>query len=140
MLQGLSQPSIALIGPIAPPAGGMAMQTEQLKNLLLSENISVEVFATNAPYSPSFIKNIKGLRAVFRLCYYCVNLWKLCKTTKVLHIMANSGWSWHLFAVPAIVIGKVRKCKVIINYRGGGAKKFLSISSLIVTICNKRSI
>ena len=38
--------------------------------------------------------------------------------------MANSGWSWHLFAAPAIWIAKWRGKKVLVNYRGGEADTF----------------
>jgi glycosyltransferase involved in cell wall biosynthesis len=39
--------------------------------------------------------------------------------------MANSGWSWHLFAAPAIWIGRLRGCPVVVNYRGGEADTFM---------------
>jgi glycosyltransferase involved in cell wall biosynthesis len=39
--------------------------------------------------------------------------------------MANSGWSWHLFAAPAIWIGHLRGCPVVVNYRGGEAVAFM---------------
>jgi glycosyltransferase involved in cell wall biosynthesis len=39
--------------------------------------------------------------------------------------MANSGWSWHLFAAPAIWIARARRTPVVVNYRGGGARRFL---------------
>jgi glycosyltransferase involved in cell wall biosynthesis len=39
--------------------------------------------------------------------------------------MANSGWSWHLFAAPAIWIARLRGCPVVVNYRGGEADAFL---------------
>ncbi|HBC56633.1 MAG TPA: glycosyl transferase family 1 [Gammaproteobacteria bacterium] len=39
--------------------------------------------------------------------------------------MANSGWSWYLFAVPAIHIGRMRSTAVVVNYRGGEAQQFL---------------
>src|SRR6185436_11348119 len=47
---------------------------------------------------------------------------------QVFHIMANSGWSWHLFAAPALWIAKLRGKRAIINYRGGGAETFLEKS------------
>jgi glycosyltransferase involved in cell wall biosynthesis len=46
--------------------------------------------------------------------------------------MANSGWSWHLFAVPAIWIAKIRGKPIIVNYRGGEAEKFLRRSQTLV--------
>lgn len=43
-----------------------------------------------------------------------------------MHVMANSGWSWHLFAAPAIWIGHARRVPVVVNYRGGEAREFMA--------------
>ena len=43
--------------------------------------------------------------------------------------MANSGWAWHLFAAPAVWIGRLRRVRVIVNYRGGSAEAFLGRSA-----------
>ena len=40
---------IALVGPLPPPAGGMANQTRQLGELLRGEGAEVEVVQVNAP-------------------------------------------------------------------------------------------
>ncbi|MCH9675092.1 MAG: glycosyltransferase family 4 protein, partial [Gammaproteobacteria bacterium] len=45
-----------------------------------------------------------------------------------LHVMANSGWSWHLFAAPAVWIAKARRVPVVVNYRGGEAEQFFARS------------
>jgi glycosyltransferase involved in cell wall biosynthesis len=42
--------------------------------------------------------------------------------------MANSGWAWHLFAAPAILIAHLRKVPVVVNYRGGDAERFFAAS------------
>ena len=43
-----------------------------------------------------------------------------------MHVLANSGWAWHLFAAPAIMIARMRGTPVIVNYRGGNADPFLA--------------
>jgi glycosyltransferase involved in cell wall biosynthesis len=43
--------------------------------------------------------------------------------------MGNSGWAWHLFAAPAVWIGRLRGIPVIVNYRGGEAGAFLERQS-----------
>src|SRR5204863_605042 len=40
--------------------------------------------------------------------------------------MANSGWAWHLFAAPAVWIGRLRGVPVVVNYRGGEAEAFMT--------------
>ena len=124
-LQGVR---IALVGPLPPPAGGMANQTRQLAGLLREEGLQVTVVQVNAPYRPAWIGRIRGLRAVFRLLPYLVALWQAAERVQLMHVMANSGWSWHLFAAPAVWIAKLRGVAVVINYRGGEAGAFLARS------------
>ena len=117
---------IGLIGPLPPPSGGMANQTQQLANLLTQEGLVVRLVQTNSPYWPKWIGNIIIVRAFFRLLSYVVQLWRSAGQVDVFHIMANSGWSWHLYATPAVWIAKLRKVPAIINYRGGEAEQFFT--------------
>jgi len=117
---------VALIGPLPPPSGGMANQTLQLQRLLQEEDVTVELVQVNAPYRPQWMGRVRGLRAVARLLPYLVTLWGALGRADVAHLMANSGWSWHLFAAPAIWIGRLRGTPVVVNYRGGFAGDFLA--------------
>ncbi|HRA81356.1 MAG TPA: glycosyltransferase family 4 protein [Thauera sp.] len=116
---------LLLVGPLPPPAGGMANQTRQLAELLRAEGAQVEVVQVNAPYRPAWAGRIKGARALFRLLPYLAHLWRGCGRADVVHVMANSGWSWHLFAAPAVWIAALRGTPVVVNYRGGEADAFL---------------
>lgn len=112
---------LGLIGPVPPPNGGMAMQTEQLARLLREEGLQVTQVATNAPYRPAWVEHVPGLRALFRLFPYLWSVWRLAGKADVIHLMANSGWSWQLFAAPVLWLAPLRRCPVIVNYRGGEA-------------------
>ncbi len=122
---------IALVGPLAPSSGGMANQTLQLSKLLRNEGITVEMVQVNLPYHP-WVERLKGIRAFFRLCPYLVELWRACGKVDLVHIMANSGWSWHLFAMPAVWIAHLRGTPVVINYRGGEAATFFEKAFILV--------
>ena len=115
---------IGLVGPLPPPSGGMANQTLQLAKLLREEGAEVELIQVNRPYCPPWVGRLKGIRAAFRLLPYLVHLWRSAAKVRLFHVMANSGWSWHLFAAPAIWIAKIRGIPVIVNYRGGEADVF----------------
>lgn len=117
---------LALVGPLPPPFGGMANQTCQLAELLRGEGMAVEVVRVNAPYRPAWIERVRGIRALFRLAPYLVHLWRAAGRNDLFHVMANSGWSWHLFAAPAIAIAKARGKAVVVNYRGGEAEAFFA--------------
>ena len=120
---------LLLVGPLPPPAGGMANQTRQLQRLLAAEGVAVTLVQTNAPYRPAWTGRIPVLRAFARLPPYLARLWRAVADADVVHVMANSGWAWHLFAMPAIRIARARRRPVIVNYRGGLAAEFLATSA-----------
>ncbi|HMV92686.1 MAG TPA: glycosyltransferase family 4 protein [Thauera aminoaromatica] len=130
---------VLLVGPLPPPAGGMANQTRQLAELLRGEGASVEVVQVNAPYRPAWVERLKGVRALFRLLPYLLRLWQAAGRANLMHVMANSGWSWHLFAAPAVWIGWLRGVPVVVNYRGGEAAGFLARSAAVVRATLRRA-
>lgn len=123
---------IGLIGPLPPPNGGMANQTRQLAELLRHEGLLVSIVQTNADYRPRWVAQIPMVRALFRLLPYLYSLWKLAGRCDLIHVMANSGWSWHLFAAPAIWVARLRNVPSVVNYHGGEAEAFLKSSIRIV--------
>lgn len=123
---------VVLVGPLPPPAGGMANQTRQLAELLAAEGARVALVQVNAPYRPAWVGRVRGLRAGFRLAPYLVRLWRAAGAADLFHVMANSGWAWHLFAAPAIRVAAWRGVPVVVNYRGGEAAAFLRGSARAV--------
>jgi glycosyltransferase involved in cell wall biosynthesis len=107
----------------------MANQLDQLARLLREDGVEVEVVPVNAPYRPTWIGRWPGVRAVARLVPYAAALRRAAGRADILHVFANSGWSWHLFAAPAVWIGRARGKPVVVNYRGGGADAFLETSA-----------
>ncbi len=130
---------VGLVGPLPPPAGGMANQTMQLARLLREDGVAVELIQVNAPYAPAWIGGIPAVRAVFRLVPYLARLWRAAGRCDLFHVMANSGWSWHLFAVPAIWIAQLRGTPAVVNYRGGEAEPFLRRSAAAVRFTMRRA-
>ena len=124
-LEGLR---LVLVGPLPPPAAGMANQTEQLARLLREEGVRLDVVATNAPYRPAWLGRVRGVRAAARLVAYTLALRRALRGAELVHVMANSGWAWHLRAAPAISAAVRAGVPVVVNYRGGGADAFLTRS------------
>jgi glycosyltransferase involved in cell wall biosynthesis len=79
------------------------------------------------------------VRAAFRLAPYIVRLWRVADRVDVFHIMANSGWSWHLAAAPAVWVARLRGIPSVVNYRGGEAEAFLNRSGALVTLTLRRA-
>jgi len=118
-------PRVCIVGPLPPPSGGMANQCEQLLRLLRAEGAPVELVRTNAPYRPAWLGRVPYLRAAARVPFYLAGLWRGIGRAEVVHLLANSGWSWHLLAAPALAVSKLRGVPAIVNYRGGLADEFL---------------
>lgn len=130
---------VAVVGPLPPPAGGMANQTRQLVELLQQAQARVTLVQSNAPYRPRWVGRVRVLRAAFRLLPYLLRLWQAAGRADVMHVMANSGWSWHLFAAPAVWIARWRGVPVVVNYRGGEAASFLQHSGALVRWTMRRA-
>lgn len=135
----LSALRIGIVGPLPPPPGGMAAQTQQLAQLLTDAGSIVTIVQVNAPYRPAWLGSVKGFRAFVRLVPYVLRLLQVTRDLDVLHVMANSGWAWHLFAVPAVWIASLRRVPVVVNYRGGGAEAFLERSAALIRATLNRS-
>ncbi len=104
----------------------MANQCEQIIRLLTVDGARVTLVRTNAPYRPQLVGRVPLLRAVFRLLPYLANLWRALGQVEVVHVFANSGWAWHLLAMPALLLARWRGVATIVNYRGGGADRFFA--------------
>ena len=126
MAEPLAWPRVCIVGPLPPPAGGMANQCEQLVRLLASEGASVELVRNNAPYRPAWVGRLPMLRAAFRLVPYALQLLRAAGRADLVHVLANSGWAWHLFAAPALAAARLRGKPVVVNYRGGLAREFMA--------------
>lgn len=130
---------IVLVGPLPPPSAGMANQTQQLARLLSEAGIEVGVVRMNEPYRPAWVERVPFVRAAFRLVPYKWRLWREIGQADLVHLMASSGWAWHLFAAPAIWIAWLRGKPIVVNYRGGGAEDFFRRSFGIVRPTLKRA-
>ncbi len=130
---------IALVGPLPPPAGGMANQTAQLARKLREDGAQVQLLAVNGPALPPWLARIRYLRAALRLPVHLWRLWRTANTVDLFHIMANSGWSWHLQAAPALWIASLKGKPALLNYRGGEAATFLARWPRLVAFSLRRA-
>ena len=101
----------------------MAVQARGLVEGLRQRGVVARVVATNVPLG--IVGRVRGLRGVVNLVIF---LWRLLMAVwrvDVIHVLAASGLSFFLFAVPSIGLGRLTGRRVVVNYRGGLAESFL---------------
>jgi len=119
------QQAVAIIGPVPPPYGGMALQARALRDNLLKEGISVALIPTNPPLLFGLSK-IRVIRTVLQTVIYLCRVVRIVPQVSVVHILAASYFYFFARVVPAVLISRFLGRRVIVNYRGGEAFLFFS--------------
>jgi phenylacetate-CoA ligase len=117
---------VLLVGPKIPPYGGVALQAR-----LLLESMSRDgVHTTLAPSNPdfpnglSFLEQLRGVRPLLRSVVFSWRLWKQLPEAYVVHILACSWVYFFVVVCPAVLLGRARGKRIVVNYRGGEAREF----------------
>ena len=125
--------SVLLVAPVPPPYGGMALQAGQLLRLMQQDGVSVELLGHNHAFSrPRFLETIPGVRTVLRMSLFCVRFWRKAGQAEVVHILAASWLNFLLVAYPAVLLARLRRKRVILNYRSGDAARFFRLLGWLV--------
>lgn len=123
------QPSkpICVVAPFPPPYGGIRLQAEKLMRHLVEEGVPAYSIPTN-PRPPEllrWVQGIPGLRSLICEAQYLVWLVADVPRVRVIHHLAASGFNFFVRSAPVLVLGRLWRKKIILNYRGGNAVKFL---------------
>ena len=118
-------PRVLLVAPSPPPYGGMALQARQLERLLRQDGVTVLFSASNFPL-PGWLHrfDLPVFRTVLRGVLIWRKLWKEASQVDVVHVLAASWLYFFLVVYPAIIVGRLRRKLVVLNYRGGEAGVF----------------
>lgn len=121
------QRSVLLIAPKAPPYGGMALQAELLAQRMRGDGVRVAFAASNPPFPAPLhlLGRIPVIRTLLRFLTFCWNVWLLMAETEVVHVFACSWVYFFVVVWPAVIFGRLRRKRVVMNYRGGEADLFL---------------
>lgn len=117
---------VLLISPKAPPYGGMALQARSMEERMNEEGVRVAFLASNLPFPERlrFLERIRGLRPFLRCPVFCWELWRMLGQFEVVHILACSWLYFFVIVCPAVFISRVRRKRIVLNYRGGEADQF----------------
>ena len=128
-----TSPTVLLVAPVAPPYGGMQLQATLLANLLGQEGVRVVHIPSNPRFSKrlAFMERVRGVRPFARALVFCHHLWRALPEVDVVHVMAASWLYFFLVVYPALYLARLRRVRVVLNYRGGEADLFLHRLGLI---------
>jgi L-malate glycosyltransferase len=117
---------ILLVAPAAPPYGGMAIQAALLAECLRRDGAHVVFFASNfvLPGRLAFLDRLPGIRTILRAVLIWVRLWPQLRQAQVIHVLAASWLYFFVVVGPAVVLGRIHRKRIVLNYRGGGAQRF----------------
>ena len=120
---------VLLVAPMPPPYGGMALQAGKLVKLLRGEGVEISWFPSNFPFPRGlrFIDRFPGLRTALRFLLIWPKLWVEAGTAEVVHVLAASWTYFFLVVYPAVLTGRLRGKRVVLNYRGGEAGRFFRL-------------
>jgi phenylacetate-CoA ligase len=125
---------VLLVGPKVPPYGGMAIQGRLMQELMTADGVEASFLASNLPFPDSlaFLDRLRGIRPFLRSINFSWRLWRMLGPVEVVHVLACSWLYFFLIVCPAVIIGRIRGKRVILNYRGGQADDFLRRSAFIL--------
>ncbi len=119
--------AVLLVAPKPPPYGGVGLQAELLTEGMRQDGVAVSLLPSNPPF-PAGLRacaKIPGLRTLLRSAVFCRQLWRRLPGVEVVHVLACS-WVYFFFIVwPAVILSRVRRKRIVINYHGGQADHFL---------------
>ena len=108
--------------------GGQAVQAERLVRHLQSEASLHVAFLPINPRLPSFLRklqSIKYVRTVTTSILYVLNLLLEVRNYDVIHIFSASYLSFLIAPTPAILVSKLYRKKILLNYHSGEAEDHL---------------
>jgi glycosyltransferase involved in cell wall biosynthesis len=125
MTEPLPKIRVLLIAPSLSIVGGQAVQASRLLQELGREPEIEIAFQPINVALPKWLLRIPYLRTVLAFVVYTVQLlWRIPRYD-VIHTFTAGLWSFALWTIPAINIGRMYGRKVIVNYRDGRAEQHL---------------
>ena len=132
------RPRILIVAPSVDILGGQAVQAARLISRLQSEsNFDIGFLPIN-PRLPGFLRLLQAIKYVRTVVTSLLYVGTLCAQVRkydVIHIFSASYFSFVLAQTPAILISKLYKKRVLLNYHSGeAADHFKRWPSAISTI------
>lgn len=108
---------IGIIAPFPPPPGGMSILADTLKESLEENKVLVTGINTN-PEVPVVYRTMK-ISVIYQHFRFYVGLGKILNQ-QALILISGSGFSFYSKIIPSLLIARLLRKKVILDFVGGG--------------------
>ena len=117
---------VLLIAPSMGILGGQAVQAQRLMAQLgRVPDLEIGFLPIDARLPP-WLDGIRYVRTALRLLLYLPAMLLKVPRYDILHIFSASYWSYLLWSVPPMLVGRLLRKKIILNYRSGEAEDHLA--------------
>lgn len=119
---------VLLVAPSLDIVGGQSVQAARILEAIPGVlDVSMQFLPINprVPWPPALLRRIKYVRTAVNLALYFPLLIARAVRADILHVFTASYWSYALWAMPAILVGRALGKKVILNYRDGRCEDHL---------------
>jgi len=120
--------NVLIIGPSMRTFGGQSVQASLLLQHLRSEKTIDPFFQPIDPDFPRYlalIRKVRYLRTLPSFLLYCIQVLRAIYHADVIHVFAASYFSFLLAPTPAIVLARLLRKPVLLNYHSGEAADHL---------------
>ena len=120
-------PRVLLIGPSLRIMGGQAVMADRMVRAMRDDGVLIDFLPIN-PEPPGLFhhaERVKGLRTLVVSIFYLASLFKHVPRYDVIHLFSASYLSFIISQTPAILVAKLFRKPLILNYRSGEADDHL---------------
>lgn len=126
MARASSAIRVLLIAPSMEILGGQAVQAQCLMaELRRVPDLEIGFLPIN-PHLPPRLDNLRFVRTALRLLLYLPAMLFRAPRYDILHIFSASYWSYLLWSAPPMLVGRLLRKKIVLNYRSGEAEDHLA--------------
>jgi glycosyltransferase involved in cell wall biosynthesis len=120
---------VLLVAPSMAIVGGQAVQAERLLaelRLVSSLEVSFLAIQPRLPGPLRLLQRVRYIRTVVTFVLYIPLVLAKVPRHEIIHVFSASYWSYALWSLPPLLVGRLFGKKVIVNYRSGEAEDHLT--------------
>jgi glycosyltransferase involved in cell wall biosynthesis len=125
--------AIAIVAPGPGAIGGQETQASTLEKLLREEGHQVARLPIDPPFPAplAFLRGVPVARTALNQALYARSLLRL-RRFDVVHVFSAAYWSFLLSPLPALLMGRLFRKRVVLNYHSGEADDHLARFGILV--------